>query len=246
MSLSLKPPDVPLIERYGGTLSCFSMLCCVSPCVYWCVQTCSVHVCLQILPQSPVFMWGRLHMHSMFAFRPFHSFAPPPSAPSHARCAPSVFIHQSFFLSYKNHPSPFRLHFLNHVIRIRIWLCVLEQWNHPPSPLSLHYPPRQTIMCGKLWGNVCCRLIPQAYTLQQNLTDTIAWIAPWLSINQGTVLTPSHNAGGCLLWIFNMWRCILLLPRGLEWLRCLTAKGRFWSYSYYINKLKDGENMRNL
>lgn len=66
----------------------------------------------------------------------------------------------------------------------------------PSSLPPLHYSPRQTIMCRKLRANVSRRLISQAYTHQQNLTDTIAWIALWLSINQGTVLTPSHNAQG--------------------------------------------------
>lgn len=64
----------------------------------------------------------------------------------------------------------------------------------PSSLPPLHYSPRQTIMCRKLRANR--GLISQAYTHQQNLTDTIAWIALWLSINQGAVLTPSHNAQG--------------------------------------------------
>lgn len=86
----------------------------------------------------------------------------------------------------------------------RSCLIILEEFVYdvrsgtvkPSSLPPLHYSPRQTIMCRKLRANVSRRLISQAYTHQQNLTDTIAWIALWLSINQGTVLTPSHNAQG--------------------------------------------------
>lgn len=48
---------------------------------------------------------------------------------------------------------------------------------------------------------------------------------------------------GCLLWIFNMWRCLLLLPWGHQWLRCLTVRGHFLSSSAYINKPRDGGHM---
>lgn len=91
----------------------------------------------------------------------------------------------------------------------------------------------------KVWritANMNCTLTAKAVAHKWNLTGTIALIAPWLSINHVTPLTLSHNASGCLLWILNMRRCHLLDPWGLQWLRCLTASGHFWS-SYYINML---------
>lgn len=179
------------------------------------------------------FMWRWLHLHSnlhMLFFSFFFFLLPIPSLPfpSSIRSLPLFAMHVISHLKSRDIDSdpavvfPFCLRvFLTHELPQSIFVSPdqLPHTNLGNEPVlwnglnHVYFLP-MIILCNtqsnnvsRIRANVSCRLISIAAPLQWNLTDvkdTIAWIGPRLSINHVAPLTSSHNAAGCMLWIFNM------------------------------------------
>lgn len=196
---------------------------CAFAAVYACVWR---YLCPSLSGNSSLiagfFMWRWLHLHSnlhtlfyfFFPLLPF-LFLLLPCVSSHISPVTSIHIQPSFFLSTSAYFC------FSHELPQSIFVSP-DQLPHPNLgnesvlrnglnhvyflPMIILYNT-QSNNVRRIRASVSCRLISIAAPLQWNLTDvkdTIAWIGPRLSINHVAPLTSSHNAMGCMLWIFNM------------------------------------------